>query len=129
MCAKKLTLTVLPDFVGVCKLDSDLSIPAWAYQGEFFSITKTAEELSIVCDEANIPGNLVCERGWKVLKVEGVLDFSLVGIIASITTVLAKEDLGIFAISTYNTDYILVKNKDLNCAVTALRNEGHVIIE
>lgn len=126
---KKLTLKILPDCIGVCKLDSNSIIPDWAYKGEFFSITKTADELSIVCDEAGIPGSVACEKGWKIFKVQGVLDFSLVGIMASVTTILAKAGIGVFAIATYNTDYILVKDNDLNCAVSALRDGGHTIIE
>lgn len=124
----KLTLEVLSKTIGVCKLDTAQAVPTWAYQGEFFSITKTMEEISIVCSEENIPKDVLCERSWKVFKVQGTLDFGLVGILAKITTALANAGLGIFAISTYNTDYILVKEKDLQCAITALRNDGHEII-
>lgn len=124
-----LTLEVLPDTLGVCKLDTNQVIPTWAYQGGLFSITKTVEELSIVCSEENIPEDVLCERGWKAFKVQGTLDFGLVGILAKVTTVLANADLGIFAISTYNTDYILVKALDFDWAVNALSNDGHKIIE
>jgi hypothetical protein len=124
-----LTLEVLPDTLGVCKLDTNQVIPTWAYQGGLFSITKTVEELSIVCSEENIPGDVLCERGWKAFKVQGTLDFGLVGILAKVTTALANAGLGIFAISTYNTDCILVKTQDFNCAVNTLRNDGHKIIE
>lgn len=124
----KLTLEVLSNQIGVCKLDAQATVPIWAYQGEFFSITKTTEELSIVCSEENIPKDVLCERGWRAFKVQGTLDFGLVGILAKITAALAKAGLGIFAISTYNTDYILVKAKDLEYAIIALRNDGHEII-
>ncbi len=125
----KLTLEVLSDTIGVCKLDSNQIIPTWAHQGKFFSITRTMEELSIVCSEENIPEDVLCEQGWKALKVQGTLDFGLVGILAKVTTALANAGLGIFAISTYNTDYILVKEKDLKCAIIALCKDGHKIIE
>lgn len=124
----KLTLEVLSNQIGVCKLDAQATVPTWAYQGDFFSITKTTEELSIVCSEENIPKDVLCERGWRAFKVQGTLDFGLVGILAKITAALAKAGLGIFAISTYNTDYILVKAKDLEYAIIALRNDGHEII-
>jgi uncharacterized protein len=125
----KLTLEVLSDILGVCKLDMKQPIAPWAYQGCFFSITKTMEELSIICSEKNIPESVLCERGWKAFKVQGTLDFGLIGILAKLTTAFAEAGLGIFAISTYNTDYILVKAKDFDCAVNALRNDGHKIIE
>ncbi|QJW47925.1 ACT domain-containing protein [bacterium BFN5] len=124
----KLTLEVLFNQIGVCKLDAQSTVPTWACQGEFFSITKTTEELSIVCSEENIPKAVLCERGWRAFKVQGTLDFGLVGILARITAALANAGLGIFAISTYNTDYILVKAKDLELAIIALRNDGHEII-
>ncbi|QJW49234.1 ACT domain-containing protein [bacterium BFN5] len=91
-------------------------------------MTKTTEELSIVCSEVNIPKDVLCELGWRAFKVQGTLDFGLVGILAKITTALANAGLGIFAISTYNTDYILVKAKDLEYAIIALHNDGHEII-
>ena len=124
----KLTLEVLADTIGDCKLDTKLAVPTWAYQEEFFSITKTAVKHSIVCSEKNIPDDVLCERRWKALKFRGTLDFGLVGILSRISTTLANAGLGIFAISTYNTDCILVKAKDLQSAITALSNDGHEII-
>jgi len=124
----KLTLEVLPNKIGVCKLEAQSTVPNWPCKGEFFSITKTPEELSIVCSEDNIPKDVLCERGWRAFKVQGTLDFGLVGILAKITAALANAGLGIFAVSTYNTDYILVKEKDLEYAIIALRNDGHEII-
>ena len=125
----KLTLEVLSGKIGVCKLDAQSIVPTWAGQGKFFSITKTMEELSIVCSEVNIPKDVLCERGWMIFKVQGTLDFGLVGILAKITAALANAGLSIFAVSTYNTDYILVKEKDLEDAIIALRNDGHEIIQ
>jgi len=127
MLEKKLVFEVLRDTVGVCKLAVNEAIPLWAYQGDFFSVTKTVEELSIVCSDSAIPKDILCERGWKILEIQGMLDFGLVGILAMVSNTLAKAGVSIFAISTYNTDYILVKAADLNSAVDALKNEGHEV--
>ncbi|EAX48395.1 conserved hypothetical protein [Thermosinus carboxydivorans Nor1] len=97
-------------------------------KGSFFSITKTVDELSIVCPEGVVPENVLCEKGWKILKIQGTLDFGLVGILAMVSTALARAGISIFAISTYNTDYILVKDRDFNSAVDILRNEGHEVL-
>ncbi len=125
---EKLKFEVLVDTLGVCRLCASQSIPQWAYQGEFFSITKTTEELSIVCSEVVIPENVVCEKGWRALKIAGILDFSLVGILSVVATILAKAKVSIFAVSTYNTDYILVKAKDLEGALQALAHEGYDVV-
>ncbi|MEL7632872.1 MULTISPECIES: ACT domain-containing protein [Sporomusa] len=125
---EKLKFEVLVDTLGVCRLCASQSIPQWAYRGEFFSITKTTEELSIVCSEVVIPEDVVCERGWRALKIAGILDFSLVGILSVVATILAKAKVSIFAVSTYNTDYILVKAKDLECALQALEHEGYDVV-
>ncbi|HML33993.1 ACT domain-containing protein [Sporomusa sphaeroides] len=125
---EKLKFEVLVDTLGVCRLCASQSIPQWAYQDEFFSITKTTEELSIVCSEVVIPEDVVCERGWRALKIAGILDFSLVGILSVVATILAKAGISIFAVSTYNTDYILVKAKDLECALQALEHKGYDVV-
>ena len=114
---------------GICKLPADEPIPQWACQGEFFSITKTAEELSIVCAESAIPDGALCEKGWKLLKIRGMLDFALVGILANVSTALAKAGISIFVVSTYNTDYIMVRAVDLDRAVEKLREQGHEVVK
>ena len=82
-----------------------------------------------MCEEEYIPQNAtVCEKGWRGFRVEGILDFSLTGILSKISTVLAEEEIGIFAVSTYNTDYILVKEENLQNALNALGNKGYLII-
>lgn len=125
---KILTLKLLKDKYGVCELDRMAPIPKWVEASDFFSLTKTMEELSIVCLEKDIPSDIKCERDWRILKVEGPLDFALVGILSSISTILAKKSISIFAISTYDTDYILIKAKDINNAIQALRNENYEVI-
>lgn len=124
-----LKFELLQHTFGVCKLNHAQDIPLWAYQGDFFSITKTADELSIVCLEAVIPEHVTCEKGWRALKIVGILDFSLIGILSVVSSTLAKADISIFAVSTYNTDYILVKDRDLEGALKALRNESFIIAE
>jgi uncharacterized protein len=124
---RKLTMKLLSEKYGVCRLDKEEAIPSWAYKGEFFSITKTADELSILCLEENIPADIRCEGDWRILKVEGPLDFSLIGILSKISGVLAHQDISIFAVSTYDTDYILVKESNVESAVEALNKDGYEI--
>jgi len=128
MSEKALTMKLLKGKYGVCRLNKTDSIPGWAESGDFLSITKTCDELSIVVAEESIPDGIKCEKDWRILKVEGPLDFSLIGILASISTILARNRISIFAVSTYDTDYILVKSKDIDSAITALVNEGYEII-
>lgn len=128
MAEKILTMKLLNEKYGVCRLNKTDLIPEWAQNSNFFSITRTSDELSIVCTEDSIPRDVECEKDWRILKIEGPLDFSLIGILASISTILAEKRISIFAISTYDTDYILVKNKDIDNAVEALISEGYEII-
>ena len=124
-----LTMKLLKEKFAVCRLDSSQSIPEWIKNSEFYSITKTEDELSIVCSQNNVPSSIKCEKDWRILKVEGPLDFSLIGILAAISTVLAEQGISIFAVSTYDTDYILVKQKDTANAVKALVEKGYQIVE
>ncbi len=123
-----LTMRLYKEKYGVCRLNNDEPIPAWCLASGFFSITRTDDELSIVCEQADIPDSITCENNWRLLKVLGPLDFSLVGILSRISKVLADESISIFAISTYDTDYILLKDKDIDTGVTALTNAGYEII-
>lgn len=128
MSEKILTLKLLKEKYGVCRLPKTACIPQWAKDSEFFSITKTSDELSIVCLENNIPEGIRCEKNWRILKIQGPLDFSLIGILAPISTILAHSGISIFAVSTYDTDYILVKDKDITNAINALVNENYEVI-
>ena len=129
MVEKILTMKLLKEKYGVCRLDKSELIPEWAMESDFFSITKTLDELSIVCSKDSIPNSVKCENDWRILKIEGPLDFSLIGILASISVILAQNAISIFAISTYDTDYILVKNKDINNAISSLIKERYEIID
>ena len=120
------TLELLPDTFAICRLDPDTSIPDWA-QGESVSITRTPEELSIVCPQDDVPDNVQSKRGWCCLRIIGKLDFSLVGVIATLTKVLADAGISVFVISTFDTDYILVRQLDVKRAVKALEEAGHSV--
>jgi hypothetical protein len=127
MAFHKLTLVLLKDAFAICRLGNDLPIPPWATLGDFISITRTADELSIVCRQDAVPEGFLCERGWRCLRAAGVLPFSAVGVLASLTTPMADARVSIFAVSTYDTDYLLVKDTDLRAAVEALQGAGHTI--
>lgn len=125
-----MNLVILETIFSVVKLPSTEEIPSWAGKGEFFSITRTNEELSIVCPTSNVPGSNLkdVEHDWKCIKVEGVLDFSLTGILSSLANPLAKNNISIFAISTFNTDYLLIKVHSVEKAKSVLENAGHTFI-
>ena len=94
----------------------------------FLSITRTEDELSVVCPEEAVPEDEHSEGGWRVLRLEGPFEFSEVGVLASVVGPLAEADVSVFAVSTYDTDYVLVKAKQLEAAVSALRARGHEIL-
>ncbi len=123
-----LSLRVLPDLLAVCRLEPAEPVPLWA-TGDFLSITRTTRELSIVCPEANCPGDISREGGWRALGVEGQLDFGLVGILAGLSGALAEEGISVFVISTYDTDHILVREAALGRAVETLRQRGYRVDE
>jgi uncharacterized protein len=120
-------LELLPDIFAVCRLDKDAPIPVWATRGGFCSITRTVEELSVVCPQAMVPGGVKQEGEWRALMVAGPLDFSLTGVLASLTAPLAREGISVFAVSTYDTDYFLVKKEQLESAIQSLRTGGHEV--
>ncbi|OLS14146.1 MAG: amino acid-binding ACT domain-containing protein [Promethearchaeota archaeon CR_4] len=124
---KSLSLSVLPGRFVISKLDPNSDIPNWCTSGAFFSITKTDNELSIVYPQGihlNDVSRGVSERDWKALRIDGILDFSFIGVIASISNIFANKGISIFVISTFNTDYFLVKEKDLEKATETLIDAG-----
>ncbi|HJX27758.1 MAG TPA: ACT domain-containing protein [Thermoanaerobaculia bacterium] len=123
-----LTLLVLPDRLAVCRLPPDAPFPALPPDG-FWSVTRTSEELSVILPEAAVPRETEwkIEPGWRILRVEGTLDFSLTGILASIAEPLAESGVPLFALSTYDTDYVLVRDADLDWAKSALAARGHEV--
>jgi uncharacterized protein len=124
---RALTLFVLPDVLAICRLAADAPIPSWVTRRDFFSITWTRDELSIVCAQRDVPADARCERDWRALRVEGPLDFALTGVLASLAAPLADAGIGIFAISTFDTDYLLVKETNLQHATAVLSQAGHQV--
>lgn len=110
----------------VCKIED---IEEINFQDEYCFVGKTDQELSLVCNTKYVPKNAFeCDNGWRAFRIEGILDFSLIGILSGITTILAENKIGVFAISTYNTDYILTKDHNFEKALEVLENNGYIII-
>lgn len=108
----------------ILRLPADADVPAWAWPA-FSSVTRTIDELSIVALESRLPAGIHAEGGWRVLEVAGPLEFSQVGVLASLTSPLAAAGISIFALSTFDTDYLMVRDTDLDKAVEALAAAGH----
>jgi GNAT superfamily N-acetyltransferase len=125
--ARRLTLVPLEGTCAVCRFDADAPLPGWVSTAPFLSVTRTAEELSVVCREDCIPDGVRCEKSWRGLRVDGRLDFSLVGILHSLLTPLAAAGISVFAISTFDTDYLLVRAGDFDRTVEALGQAGHTV--
>jgi hypothetical protein len=122
-----LELSVLPQRLAVCRLDPDEAIPDWLAECDFWSATRTDEEMSVVVPEARVPAAWQLARGWRCLKVRGPLEFSMTGVISSLASPLAEASISLFAISTYDSDYILVRDEDLDKARDVLSECGHVL--
>lgn len=123
-------INILPDLYSICRFPPNYRPEAsWAYAGDFFSVSKTKDELSVICSEAFAPKNITSEGGWKLLKIEGPLDFSLIGIIAGISKLLVETNVSLFTISTFDTDYLLIKLERLEDARRALEGGGFVLGE
>ncbi|MEM9533562.1 MAG: ACT domain-containing protein [Pseudomonadota bacterium] len=120
-----LKLNLMPDQLAVCRLPPDTPLPAWLGSG-WHSITRTAEELSIVCEAAHVPAAVQCEKPWRAFVVQGPLDFSEVGILASLSWALADARISLFAVSTFDTDYLLVRAGEVEAAVQALATVADV---
>ena len=113
-------LLLLPSTFAVCRLAPGDPTPSWA-TGEFVSISRTKDELSIVCDAARVPPEVKAERDWRCLALQGPIPFDVVGVAARITTALAEARISVFFVSTYDTDYVLVRSSSVDAAMTALR--------
>ncbi len=124
----KLDLFLLPGFYAVCRLAPDAAAPVWAAGEDLVSITRTREELSVVCPQDQVPPEVRGERDFRALKIRGPLDFSLVGVLAGLAGPLAEAGISLFALSTFDTDYILVKRDDLGRAAEILIREGHNVL-
>jgi hypothetical protein len=127
MATQQLTLLLVDGTFAVCRLRSEAPIPSWATTGPFFSISRTADELSVVCGQSAVPEGVACERGWCGLRVAGAIPFTAIGVLASLTAPLADAGISVFAVSTFDTDYLLVKESQLAKALNVLRRAGHLI--
>src|SRR5512139_952045 len=118
---KTMNLTILPDTLAICRLSPEEDVPEWAMIGEFVSITHTSDELSIVCAEEYVPPDVKADRDWRALRVAGPLDLALTGVLASLANPLAEAQINLFTVSTFDTDYLLIKEYNLARACEVLR--------
>lgn len=123
----KLKLRVLSSNYGVCRLEPQTEVPSWSMMGDFYTVSRTQDELSVVCQSKFIPPAIKAEIDWRIFKIEGPFAFTQIGILNAVTSVLAENGISLFAISTFDTDYIMVKCGDLKDAITALRQAQHSI--
>jgi hypothetical protein len=117
--------TTVPGRFAICKLGAASAIPGWAATKPVFSITATPDELSIICLEASVPDGIQAERGFLALQIEGPFAFDAIGILQSFLAPLAKASVPMFAVSTYDTDYIFIHEKHWPQALRALQQAGH----
>src|SRR5574340_385131 len=117
---RALTLESLPGSYAVCRLPPSVPIPNWAATGDFVSVTRTDAELSIVCPQDAVPRDVVCERAWRCLRVKGPLGFGITGILASLAGTVAGAGVSSFVVSTYDTDYLLMQDRDLERGTRSL---------
>jgi hypothetical protein len=118
---------VIPGALTICRLEPTADLPRWATEGPFFSITRTAEELSIVLPPDRVPTGVRAEGIWRAFKVDGPIPFSAAGVLASIAQPLARAGITLFAISTFDTDYVLVQAERLEAARLTLVGAGHTV--
>jgi uncharacterized protein len=122
-------LSLLPEKFTICRLAPDAFVPEWATRGQFFSITRTSDELSVIAETAVVPERLRTEVRWRVMRVHGPFDFSEVGVLASLVQPLAAAGVSVFTVSTFDTDYLLLQCSQLRDAVAALRDAAHTVHE
>ena len=125
---EEIPLHLLPSTLAICRLPADAAFPEWARPGDLLAFLQTRQELSVICEERYVPPEIKAERGWRAFKVQGTLDFTMVGVLASILDPLREAGISILALSTFDTDYVLVKNSRLDPALLALQAAGFAII-
>ena len=124
---KELVLSTLDGFFAICKLNPQTKIPNWALKGEFYSITQTSEELSILCPQKIIPDEITSVGRWRGLKIEGPFQFTEIGILNSITAPLASVKISLLSISTFDTDYVFIQDDQFEDALLILAANGHEV--
>jgi len=127
--SRKLRFLQLPETFAICRLPAEDGIPTWAVTGILFSVTRTPNELSIVCSEENLLDSAPASRGWRCLMLEGPFELNEVGVLAAITRPLADAGVSVFAISTYSTDYLLIHQDQLAKAISTLAAKGMEVID
>lgn len=125
--APKVRLELLPQTYAVCRLSPTASIPSWADGDGFVSINRTSDELSVVCSQQRVASGIQADLGWCCFKFQGPFAFDQTGILSSVLQPLAQAKIGIFAVSTFDTDYLMVKSENLEPCIQALRAAGHTV--
>ena len=125
---RQLQLSLLDKIYGICVFENDAPIPDWAAMTSFCSITRTQEELTIVCPQNIIPSDCEYDADWRCFRIDGSFDLNQIGVISSLAAPLAEAGISIFVVSSYDTDYILVKDQKVEQAVTVLSDNGHLIV-
>ena len=125
---KALDLTLETWALAVCRLEPAAEVPAWAASGAFHAVVRTPRELSIVCDEAAVPAGVRAEKGWRCFSLVGPIPFETTGVLASLADPLAVAGIGIFVVSTFDTDYLLVADRNAGAARRALEAAGHRVV-
>lgn len=126
--AQDRSLTLYPEEYAICKLPPSDPVPAWAigYTASFFSITRTGDELSVICPQAQLPPDVAADRGWRCLKLNGPFPLDEPGVLAAVVTPLAAARLSVFAVASFDTDHLLVQK--LDPAIVALEGAGYRIL-
>jgi hypothetical protein len=122
-----MSLTLLPDAMAISRLDAEAPLPAWAVAAPWWSITRTGDELSVVCAEIHVPSDVNASRGWRALKFDGPLPLDQTGILASVTAPLAVAHVSVFALATFSTDFVLIPGAQQRAAIDALERAGHAV--
>ena len=124
---ERFTLRLRPEPLAICRLEASASVPAWADGPGFVSIVRTPDELSVVCDARRVPAEVKRVEGRFAFGIEGVVDFSTVGVLAGLIAPLAAAGISVYVVSTYDTDYVLVESRNAAAAAALWRRDGHVV--
>lgn len=128
MIEKKFILHLLPERYAVCQFPPQAQTPSWIQGEGLTALVRTGDELSIVCRQEYVPDGITSEREWRVFKVQGPFDFSQIGVLANLSSILAQARVSIFALSTFDTDYLLIQERNLTAAINALEHHGHRVL-
>jgi len=124
---RRFELTLFAERFAISRLAANAAIPDWATEGPFFSVSRTGDELSIVCELSRVPVGVQSQPGWRVFKVHGPFVLSEIGVLSALAAPLAEAKISLFAVSTFDTDYLLVASETLTAAIAALERAGHKI--